>query len=129
MGGMVGAIEQGYVQGEIQQAAYKFAREVEEGRRIVVGVNKYAVEEEQSEELLKVDARVQKEQIARVAAVRSQRDAVAVVARLSALRTAAASDANLMPPILDAVKAYATIGEICNTLREVFGEYKEHIVV
>jgi methylmalonyl-CoA mutase N-terminal domain/subunit len=129
MGGMVCAIEQGYVQGEIQQAAYKFAREVEEGRRIVVGVNKYADEEEQSEELLKVDARVQKEQIARIAAVRSQRDAAAVVARLSALRTAAASDANLMPPILEAVKAYATIGEICNTLREVFGEYKEHIVV
>jgi methylmalonyl-CoA mutase, N-terminal domain len=128
MGGMVEAIEQGYVQGEIQQAAYKFAREVEEGRRIVVGVNKYTVQEEQREELLKVDARVQQEQIARVAAVRSQRNAGAVTERLAVLRDAAGADTNLMPPILDAVKAYATIGEICNTLRGVFGEYREHIV-
>jgi methylmalonyl-CoA mutase, N-terminal domain len=129
MGGMVAAIEQGYVQMEIQQAAYKFAREVEEGRRIVVGVNKYAIHDAEADELLKVDARVQKEQIERLAQIRSSRDNGVVTGRLSALRDAATSDANLMVPILDAVKSYATIGEICNTLRAVFGEYKEHIVV
>jgi methylmalonyl-CoA mutase N-terminal domain/subunit len=129
MGGMVSAIEQGYVQGEIQQAAYKFAREVEEGRRIVVGVNKYAVQDEQVDEVLKVDARVQKDQAARLAQVRSSRDNAAVTRQLGALREAASSDANLMAPVLEAVRLYASIGEICNTLRGVFGEYKEHIVV
>jgi len=129
LGGMVEAIEQGYVQGEIQQAAYKFSREVEEEQRIIVGVNKYAIQEEQPKDLLRVDRKVQEDQIARLARIRKERDNAAVTEGLKALRLAAESDANLMFPILDAVRVYAGVGEICNTLRSVFGEYKEQIVV
>lgn len=129
MGGMVGAIEEGYVQGEIQQAAYRFAREVEEGQRVIVGVNRYTVEEERRPDILRIGARVREEQVALLTRVRAERDAVAVARSLETLRAAAASDANLMPPILDAVRAYASVGEICNTLRAVFGEYQERIVV
>jgi methylmalonyl-CoA mutase, N-terminal domain len=129
LGGMVEAIESGFVQTEIQKAAYRYAREVEEDRRIVVGVNRYQVREEPPENLLRIDRRVQEEQIASLRAVRARRSGEAVARTLKELRTAAEGDANLMPPILDAVRAYATVGEICDVLRGVFGEYKEHIVI
>ena len=129
MGGMTGAIEAGYVQGEIQNAAYRYAREVEEEQRIVVGVNKYQVEEPPPEELLRIDRTVQDEQVQSLHAVRAQRSQSEVAKRLQRLKTAAEGTENLMFPILEAVRAYASVGEICDTLRSVFGEYREHIVI
>jgi methylmalonyl-CoA mutase N-terminal domain/subunit len=130
LGGMVAAIETGYVQSEIQRSAYRFAREVEAGKRIVVGVNKFqSTQEAEPTDLLRVKPEVEDEQIKSLNVVKLGREAKAVARSLGILRETARGDANLMPPILDAVKSYATVGEICNTLREVFGEYKERIVV
>jgi methylmalonyl-CoA mutase, N-terminal domain len=129
MGGMVEAIEQGFVQTEIQRASYQFTKEMESGSRVVVGVNKFQVDSDTPPELLKIDMRVQEEQVKLLKQVRAQRSAADVSKALAALKAGAESDANLMPLILDAVRVYAGVGEICNTLRSVFGEYKEHIVV
>jgi methylmalonyl-CoA mutase N-terminal domain/subunit len=122
IGGMVDAIEEGFVQTEIQKAAYRYTREVEADRRIIVGVNRYQVREKPPENLLRIDRRVQDEQIASLRTVRAGRNGEAV-------RAAAEGDTNLMPPILEAVREYATVGEICDVLRGVFGEYKEQIVI
>ncbi|MBP1678748.1 MAG: methylmalonyl-CoA mutase, N-terminal domain, partial [Bacteroidetes bacterium] len=129
IGGMVEAIEEGFVQTEIQKAAYRYTREVEADRRIIVGVNRYQVREKPPENLLRIDRRVQDEQIASLRTVRAGRNGEAVSRALGALRAAAEGDTNLMPPILEAVREYATVGEICDVLRGVFGEYKEHIVI
>jgi len=129
MGGMVNAIEAGYVQGEIQKAAYRYEQEVERGERIVVGVNKFQIKEGEPTGLLKIDMSVQEEQIKFLNKVRAQRNNDAVNAKLAALKTAAEGTDNLMPFILDAVKEYASVGEICNVMRGVFGEYKEHVVI
>ncbi len=128
-GGMAAAIEEGYVQAEIQRSAYRYTQEVEKGSRIVVGVNRFQVDEPPPEDLLRVDPRVQREQVDSLRAVRRQRDGQAVQAALTALGKAAGESPNLMPFILDAVRAYASIGEICDTLRAVFGEYRERIVI
>ncbi len=124
MGGAVKAIEQGYVQREIQDSAYRYQREVESGERVIVGMNKFQMEEEPPENLLKVDLSVQEAQKQKIAAVKAQRDQAAVDTALAELRTAARGTANLMPPILKAVRAYATLQEICDVLRDVFGEYR-----
>lgn len=129
MGGMINAIEEGYPQTEIQKSAYQFNQELERGERIVVGVNKFIDKEENHGELLKINEKVQSAQIEFLNKVRAQRNNVAVKQKLDALKTAAQGDANLIPFILDAVKVYASVGEICNTMREVFGEYKEHVVI
>jgi methylmalonyl-CoA mutase N-terminal domain/subunit len=129
LGGAVAAVEAGHVQREIQRAAYRFTRELEAGDRVVVGVNRYQTDDEPPPELLSVDRSVQDEQIRRLREVREGRSADEVRRRLDALRRAAEGDDNLMPPILDAVRAYAGVGEICGVLREVFGEYRERIVV
>ncbi len=129
LGGMVAAIEAGYVQMEIQNAAYKFEKELEAGNKIVVGVNKFQIDEDEQKELLKIDLKVQEEQIKFLKKVKSERNNDEVEMRLKELKDAAQSDANLMPYILSAVKCYASVGEVCNTLRKVFGEYKENIVV
>jgi methylmalonyl-CoA mutase, N-terminal domain len=129
MGGMVDAIEEGYVQTEIQRAAYQYNKEVESGKRIVVGVNMFQVNDEHPPELLKIDMRTQEEQVMFLHKVRTERNNEDVKVKLAALKAASASDVNVMPVILEAVRAYASVGEICNTMREVFGEYKEHIVV
>ena len=129
MGGMTEAIEAGYVQTEIQKASYRYAREVEEKRRIVVGVNKFEVSDSPPEELLRIDRAVQEEQIRALQAVRSQRSQQEVADCLRRLKTAAQGTDNLMGPILAAVRVYASVGEICDTLRSVFGEYREHIIV
>lgn len=129
MGGMTEAIESGYVQTEIQKASYRYSKDVESGKRVVVGVNKFVMKEDPEENLLKVNPRVQEEQVALLNKVRSDRSASEVERCLSVLRSAAAGSENLMPPILDAVRAYASIGEICDTLRAVFGEYRERITV
>jgi methylmalonyl-CoA mutase N-terminal domain/subunit len=129
LGGMVHAIEEGYVQTEIQKAAYQYNKEVESGSRVVVGVNKFQVNEDEPTGLLKIDPRVQEEQAKFLTKVKSERNGELVNEKLRALKAGAQGDANLMPLILDAVTVYASIGEICNTLRGVFGEYKERIVV
>ncbi len=129
LGGMAEAIESGFVQSEIQKSAYKYEMEIEEKERIIVGVNKYQVKETEHKDLLKIDMKVQDEQIKFLKKIRSQRNNSDVDKKLSALKNAAEGTENLMPFILDAVKAYASIGEICNSMRSVFGEYKEHVVM
>ena len=129
MGGMIEAIEAGYVQTEIQNAAYKYEQELEAGKRIVVGVNKFQIEEEEPKGLLKIDMSTQEEQIKFLNSVRAKRNNDEVNKKLAELKTAAQGTDNLMPYILAAVKEYASVGEICNTMRAVFGEYKEHVVI
>lgn len=124
MGGSVRAIETGYMQREIQESAYQYQRQVESGKRVIVGLNKFQIEEQPPKNLLKVDPAVQEAQIRKIAAVKAQRDQAAVDRALADLKAAAASTANLMPPILAAVKAYATLQEICDVMRSVFGEYQ-----
>jgi len=125
MGGAVAAIEKGYVQREIQESAYRYQREIESGARVVVGLNRFRVQEEQPIQLQRVDPAVRLAQIERLKALKSERDGSRVVECLSILRHAASGDANLLPPILEAVKAACTMGEICDALRDVFGEYRQ----
>ncbi len=124
MGGPVVAVEKGYIQKEIQESAYRYQKEIESNERIIVGLNKFQVQEEKPKELLKVDPTVRDKQIERLQELKSQRDAAAVSQTLAAVKEAAQSGANLMPPILAAVRAMATLGEICDTLRAVYGEYE-----
>ena len=128
LGGAVVAIEKGYIQREIQDSAYKWQMEVEKKERIIVGVNKYQIKEKPPEGLLRVDASVGDFQKGKLAKMKAGRDAAAVTAKLAALETACKDESvNLMPFILDAVKAYATLGEICGVMRKVFGEYQPHV--
>ncbi|NLM65350.1 MAG: methylmalonyl-CoA mutase family protein [Firmicutes bacterium] len=124
MGGAVSAIERGYIQKEIEDSAYRYQMEIESKERIIVGLNEFTTEEEPPKDLLKVDPAVGERQKAKLLELRATRDGSRVEASLGALRKAAEGDANLMPFILDAVRAYATLGEICGVLRAVFGEYK-----
>jgi methylmalonyl-CoA mutase N-terminal domain/subunit len=125
MGGAVVAIERGLMQKAIQEEAYRFQCEVEKGRRIVVGVNAFSEESPSpTPPLFRVGAEVADRQRGRLAALRRERDSAAVTRTLAGLRDAAEGNGNLMPPILAAVKAYATIGEICGVLRDVFGTYR-----
>jgi methylmalonyl-CoA mutase N-terminal domain/subunit len=129
MGGSVAAIESGYMQQEIQEAAVKQQREVESGRRVVVGVNRFRTEENQHKAIFRVDTERARAQIERVKKLRAERDNSAVEASLARLNEAANGEKNLMPAILEAVKSYATLGEICGELRNVFGEYRAPTVV
>ncbi|HLG70776.1 MAG TPA: methylmalonyl-CoA mutase family protein [Chloroflexota bacterium] len=129
LGGAVEAIQQGFQQTEIMHAAYELQRQLESGERQQVGVNAYAMEEPAPPELLRVDADLAGHQIARLRSVRSSRDPAAVSRSLDALHAAASGTANLMPPILDAVRAYATVGEICDAMRQVFGEYQPPSII
>ncbi|MFW9976692.1 MAG: methylmalonyl-CoA mutase [Candidatus Thorarchaeota archaeon] len=124
MGGAPAAIEEGYIQKEIHAAAYEFQRMVDRGDRVVVGVNKFTVEEERTFDYLRVDPTVEVSQIERLNELKQHRDNAKVTSTLEALREGAVGSSNLMPLILAAVKAYATLGEICDVLRSVFGEYK-----
>ncbi len=130
MGGMVSAIEKGYPQREIAASAYRFQRQLESGERVMVGVNKYESDGEADIPLLRVDEEAQKTQIANLRKVKAERDASRVRAALEAVRVAArgkpgAAGSNLMPPIIDAAKAYCTQQEICDVLREVLGTYSD----
>lgn len=129
MGGVANAIEAGYIQTEIQKSAYRYQQEVEKGERIIVGVNKFKVDESEPKDLLKIDEKVQKEQIEFLNKVRNERNNEEVKLKLEALKSAAKTDVNLMPFIIDAVKVYSSIGEICNVMRDVFGEYKEQVII
>ncbi len=129
IGGMIEAIDSGFVQSEIQRSAYKYEMEIEANDRIIVGVNKYQVNETEHPDLLKIDMKTQEEQIKFLNKIRSERNNDEVNRKLEALKKAAEGSDNLIPFIIDAVKEYASIGEICNILRSVFGEYKEHVVI
>ncbi len=124
MGGAVAAIETGFIQREIQDSAYRYQKEIESGERIVVGVNRFQVPEEKPTDLLRVDPAVRISQIKKLEALKKERDNHRVAESLAKLKKTAEGEGNLMPPILDAVKTYATLGEICGVLREVFGEYQ-----
>ena len=125
LGGAVIAIEKGYIQREIQDSAYKWQMEVEKKERIIVGVNKYQIKEKPPEGLLRVDASVGEFQKGKLAKMKAARDNAAVAAKLAALEAACKDESvNLMPVILEAVKAYATLGEVCGVMRKVFGEYQ-----
>ena len=124
MGGAVAAIEQGYMQREIQSASYHTQMAIESGDQVVVGVNKFRIENEPKPELQKINPELERIQSERLAELRKTRDNALVDAKLAALRAAAKGTDNLMPFIVDAVKAYATLGEICNVMRDVFGEYQ-----
>jgi methylmalonyl-CoA mutase N-terminal domain/subunit len=126
MGGTLRAIESGYIQSEIQNAAYQYQREIESGERTVVGVNRFEVEAEKAVPSFRLDPEIERSQVDRLRQVRASRNQAAVEEKLAALESAARSSANLMPFILDAAAIYATVGEISDRLRRVFGEYREH---
>ena len=129
LGGAVAAIEQGYQQRLIQEASYKTQREIEEGRKIIVGVNKFTSPYPPIKEILRVNPEIQRRQIERLNEVRRKRDPEKVKRALSRLEDVARSDENTMPVFIECVEAYATIGEMCDVLRKVFGEQKEYLVV
>ncbi len=124
MGGALKAIEQGYIQREIQESAYRWQLAVDRGDKVIVGVNRFQTEEDLKLDILRVDPAVGERQAARLQALRERRDGEEVSAALSRLEVAARSDDNLLPFILDAVEKYATLGEICDVMRRVFGEYR-----
>jgi methylmalonyl-CoA mutase N-terminal domain/subunit len=124
MGGMVAAVEKGFPQREIQEAAFQFQKAVESKEKIIVGVNQYEMDEKPYA-LLYIDDTVADEQVARVNRLKATRDAEKVRSALASLQAAARGSSNLMYPILDAARAYATLGEMCDALREVWGEYEE----
>jgi methylmalonyl-CoA mutase N-terminal domain/subunit len=126
---MLRAIEQGYVQREIQNAAYAYQRAVDERRAIVVGVNDFATEEMQAVPIQRIDEALERRQVERLRALRERRDAAVQQTALRGVEDAARSGENLMPRIMAAVEAYATVGEIADVLRGVFGEYRESVVV
>ncbi|MEW6777861.1 MAG: methylmalonyl-CoA mutase family protein [Bdellovibrionota bacterium] len=129
MGGMVRAIEQGFPQREIQNAAFDYQKKVETKEEIIVGVNEFRIEEPPPSDLLKIKEQVEREQVDRIKALRARRDNAKATACREKLKQAAKGDANLMPPIVDCCRNWVTLGEISDTLREVYGVYHESVVV
>ncbi len=129
MGGIVAAIERGYPQKEIADASYKYQHQLEDGSKTIVGVNKYVAENETRPRILRIDDSVGHKQIERLARVKAERDADRLDATLAALRNGAEGDENLIPLMLDAVRAHATVGEVCQALVPVFGTYQESSVL
>jgi methylmalonyl-CoA mutase N-terminal domain/subunit len=129
LGGAARAIDLGYIQKEISDSAYKYQMEIESLDRIVVGVNKYQVEEEPPKGLLKVDPVVGEMQKKKIEDTKAQRNNALVNEKLESLRKACEGTENVMPFILDAVREYATLGEICGVMREVFGEYEQAVLL
>ncbi len=125
MGGIIRAVEEQYPQKEIGESAYRFQREVEQGDRLIVGVNAFKSDKDAPIELLHIDEKVAEDQKARLAQVKAERDNAAVQAALAKVEAAARGTDNMMPPVLEAVKAYATLGEICDVFRKVWGAYRE----
>jgi methylmalonyl-CoA mutase N-terminal domain/subunit len=122
-GGVVEAINDGFVQRIIEDSAYRYQMDIEKKERIIVGVNDFIVEESKKPEIMRLDPEVERNQISALKKVKAQRDNAKVQETLASLRKAAQGDDNLMPHILEAVKAYASLGEICNVLRDEFGEF------
>jgi methylmalonyl-CoA mutase, N-terminal domain len=125
MGGIIRAVEEQYPQKEIGESAYRFQREVEQGDRIIVGVNGFKADKDAPIQILKIDESVAHRQIDRLRQVRESRDSSAVSAALAKVEAAARGTENLMPPVLEAVKAYATLGEVSDVFRKVWGQYRE----
>jgi len=125
MGGMLRAIETGYVQREIQESAYRYQKAIETQEQVVVGVNRFQIEEEEQVSVLRIDPALEQAQVERVRALRARRDAKLTEGTLNRLEQAAKTDENLLPHILACVEAYATVGEISNTLRRIWGDYRE----
>jgi methylmalonyl-CoA mutase, N-terminal domain len=126
MGGMVEAVEKGFPQREIQESAYQYQKALEREEQTIVGVNKYAMEDEPQEvPILVIDESVRKQQVDRLEMTRARRDAGAVARSLDSVRRAAQRSENTMPATIEAVRAYATLGEICSALRDVYGVYEE----
>jgi methylmalonyl-CoA mutase N-terminal domain/subunit len=129
MGGAVTAIEKGYIQQEIQESAYRYQKEVESGKRTIVGVNKFQIKEPPLKGLLKVNPQVREVQVKRLAKLRTSRGQKRVEGTLRELGKIAQGNGNLMVPILDCVRVYCTLGEICDVLRGAFGEYEPIVTV
>jgi len=129
MGGALTCIEQGFQQREIQESAFRLQRMAETKERIVVGVNQFQTEALEVPPILRVDPAIGQRQIARLKALRARRDQAAVDAALEAIRAAARGTENMVPLLIAAVEAYATIGEICNVLRQEWGEYQEVLTI
>jgi len=129
LGGMIKALERGYVQQEIQNAAYEYQQQVDREEAVVVGVNRFVVDEEKPIPIQRIDETLERRQVERLRALRARRDVDSCQVALRQIEAAARSGANLMPHILTAVEAYATVGEISDTMRKVFGEYKEAVVI
>lgn len=125
MGGAVAAIENGYMQKQVNEAAYKYQKEIETGKRIIVGLNKYRSEKEESVQVMRVNSMVEKEKIENLNKLRKERDKNKVTKSLNKIRKVATSDENIIYSIVDAAKNYVTVGEVCTILKEVFGEYRE----
>jgi methylmalonyl-CoA mutase N-terminal domain/subunit len=130
MGGAIAAIEKGFFQKEIADSAYRYQREIEEKKRTIVGLNEHSVEGEECPiELLRIDPKIEREQVERLQKLKRERNNKKVKETLEELYDSADKDENLMPAIIEAVKAYTTMGEITEVLRKVYGEYKELIVI
>ena len=129
LGGMLKAVERGYVQQEIQNAAYEQQRAIDGEQSVVVGVNRFQMEEEKSVPIQRIDERLERNQVQRLRALRARRDQKKWQTAVAAVEAAARSGENLMPRILDAVESYATVGEISDAMRKAFGEYKEAVVI
>jgi methylmalonyl-CoA mutase, N-terminal domain len=129
MGGMLKAIEAGFVQQEVQKAAYEYQQAVDTGEQVVVGVNRFHAEEEKTIPTLRIDPEIERTQVARLQALRARRDAAKAAAATAEIERRAGSGENLMPAILAAVEAYVTVGEISDALRRSFGEYQESVVI
>jgi methylmalonyl-CoA mutase N-terminal domain/subunit len=125
LGGVIPAIKENFFQREIAEASFRYQSEVERDERVIVGVNRYELEDEEPIPILRIDPALEQQQIERVRALRGRRDSAAVESSLADLKEAAAGDRNLMEPIVDAAKAYATMGEMCDALREVWGVWRE----
>jgi methylmalonyl-CoA mutase N-terminal domain/subunit len=122
-GGAVAAVESGFVQGEIEQAAFEFQQQVESGERVIVGVNAFEEESDERVELLHIDPEAERRQLERTARVRAERNGEEAATAIAAVREAARGDANLLPPMREALRARCTVGEICEALREEWGMY------
>jgi methylmalonyl-CoA mutase, N-terminal domain len=125
LGGAVAATEQGFMQREIEESAYETQRKIEEGRQIVVGVNKYRVEAAETVETFRIDPKIQAQQIERLRLIRQTRDNVQVSTTLDAVAEAARGTGNILLPMKAALAAYASIGEVCAVLRSIWGEHRE----
>jgi methylmalonyl-CoA mutase N-terminal domain/subunit len=125
LGGVLAGIEQNFFQREIAEASFRYQREVESGRRVVVGVNRYVTEEEVPPPILRIDPVLERKQVERVQALRARRDAVAVEQALARLAADARESRNLLPAILDASRTYVTMGEMCDSLRAAWGVWRE----
>jgi methylmalonyl-CoA mutase N-terminal domain/subunit len=125
MGGAIKAIEAGFMQNEILNSAYAYQKGIENKDLVIVGLNEFVTEEEPLRDILKIDPEMERYQREKLARVKEERDLARIKTALEALREAAEGNGNIVPPVLDAVKAYATVGEISDTLRDIFGEYRE----